>query len=400
MTGPDSKPTPPTVPPEIAGLMLRALPGVTMLVDADLRIHCRQDDGQTPLPAADHLVDALPEVRHLSEFDGWAQEIAQVIETGEVGRHRLAVTLGADQSFALFDVTCTRLYVDGEPLVCVRLAPTPHADDLVQRLAVAERLAAVGKLAARVAHELNNPLDGILRFIGLAVRLLPEGHDPKLSSYLEESRIGLRRMAQIVRELLEFSRTTHGEFDLAPINTVVEQAMNALTEPAAARRIVVAADFQTQDLPSVRGPRLYQVCCNLIKNAIDAMPEGGRLTLSTGMVNDEVVIRMTDTGPGLPDPPDAVFEAFYTTKPPGEGTGLGLAICRDFIEAMGGTITATNPEAGGACFIIRLPRSALIEAGAPGQELASPTPAPGKPRILTSAGASRAASEITVRGTA
>ena len=97
----------------------------------------------------------------------------------------------------------------------------------------------------------------------------------------------------------------------------VDIAIRSMTEGQTADGIVVTADFQSQSMPSVRGSRLYQVCCNLIKNAIDAMPEGGRLTLTTGLVGEEVVIRVSDTGVGLPEQPEKLFEAFYTTKPSG-----------------------------------------------------------------------------------
>ena len=106
------------------------------------------------------------------------------------------------------------------------------------------------------------------------------------------------------------------------------------------------------------------MCCNLSKTAIDAMPNGGRLTVKTGLVDDDVLIRVTDTGEGLPEPIDRVFEAFYTTKPAGQGTGLGLAICRDFIEEMQGTIRAENGPTGGAIFTVRVPVAECL-AGSP-----------------------------------
>ena len=111
-------------------------------------------------------------------------------------------------------------------------------------------------------------------------------------------------------------------------------------------------------MPTMRGNRLYQVCRNLIKNAIDAMPDGGRLSITTGLADAHVVIRVSDTGVGLPDDPQKVFEASYTTKPAGEGTGLGLAICKDYIENMGGTLGTATGEDGGAVFTIMIPESA------------------------------------------
>ena len=90
-----------------------------------------------------------------------------------------------------------------------------------------------------------------------------------------------------------------GAFDAVNINEVVEQAIRSVDAPATRAGVIITADFQTHDMPSVAGTRLYQVCCNLIKNAVDAMPDGGRLSVTVGCVDDDVVIRVADTGPGL-----------------------------------------------------------------------------------------------------
>jgi two-component system NtrC family sensor kinase len=224
-----------------------------------------------------------------------------------------------------------------------------------QQHEVSRRLASLGKLAARVAHELNNPLDGILRYINLALRIVGDAPQPKLKTYLAESRTGLMRMVQIIGDLLEYSRSTSGEFDAVGINEVMDEAVRSLAAAAEEHHVVVAADFQTPAMPTVRGSRLYQVCCNLLRNAIDAMPDGGRLTITSGIIDDEVVLRVADTGVGLPEPIEKVFEPFFPTKPPGKGPGLGLAICKDFIEDMQGTITASHGENGGAVFTVRIP---------------------------------------------
>jgi len=224
---------------------------------------------------------------------------------------------------------------------------------------MSRRLASLGKLAARVAHELNNPLDGILRYINLALRIVGEAPEPKLKTYLAESRTGLMRMVQIIGDLLEYSRSTAGEFDDIGINEVIEESVRSQSAAADERRIVIAVDFQHRDMPKVRGSRLYQVVCNLLRNAVDAMPQGGRLTITSGVVEGFVVIRVADTGVGLPEPIERVFEPFFTTKPPGQGTGLGLAISKDFIEDMQGTITAAQGESGGAVFTVRLPVDGL-----------------------------------------
>jgi signal transduction histidine kinase len=189
----------------------------------------------------------------------------------------------------------------------------------------------------------------------LALRLVDVASESALKTYLTESRDGLNRMAQIIGELLSFSRFTDGEMDERSVNAVVEEAVRTLAAALDAHRIAVAVDFQHQEMPMVRGSRLYQVCCNLIKNAIDAMPNGGRLCITTGLVQDHVILRVADTGIGLPKEVDRLFEAFYTTKPAGKGTGLGLAICKTYVENMKGTLQAEPGREQGAVFTVRIP---------------------------------------------
>lgn len=241
-------------------------------------------------------------------------------------------------------------------LLCIE---KKKCEALLEEDEVARRLASLGRLAARVAHELNNPLDGILRYVNLALRVAGEVPATQLSSYLSESRTGLLRMIRIVADLLEFSRNSDAGFEETSINELIEQAVRTCSGAADHNRVVISADFQADSMPKVRGFRLYQVCCNLIRNAIDVMPDGGRLTVTSGLIGDDVLVRIADTGNGLPQPVEKVFEPFYTTKPSGKGTGLGLAICKELVEGMQGTITAANLATGGAVFTVRVPVRAL-----------------------------------------
>lgn len=219
------------------------------------------------------------------------------------------------------------------------------------------------KLVARVAHELNNPLDGILRYINLAIRLIGDDAPPKVVDYLHQSRKGLMRMVQITGELLTYARGDHGEYEETGINRVVEEAVRSMQDRVVESGIVITAGYRDDDMPMVAGSKLYQVCCNLIKNALDAMPDGGTLTINTGVVDGEVVLRFEDTGVGLPDNAERVFEPFYTTKDPNDGTGLGLAICREYVEELGGTIIASHGTDGGAVFSVQIPVERCAASG-------------------------------------
>lgn len=346
--------------PMTAGAILDSLDEAVLVTDREGAIRSRNAVARAHLPAGSDLDAVLRDARTLTPFDGWTAELGRVIDTGSAVHFECALAVGDAKPQRLVTVRCTPLLNQGGghtegAVVTVQEAARPAG--LEDRLEVSKRLASLGKLATRVAHELNNPLDGILRYINLAMRVAGDASEPKLKSYLAESRTGAMRMVQIIGDLLEFSRSTGGDFDDTDINELVEQAIRSRASAAEAARVIVAVDFQTPKMPAVHGSRLYQVCCNLIKNAIEAMPRGGQLTVTTGIVNHDVVIRVADTGVGLPTPAEKVFEPFFTTKGPGEGTGLGLAICKDFIEDMQGTIVAEPQDPCGAVFTVRIPPS-------------------------------------------
>jgi signal transduction histidine kinase len=223
-----------------------------------------------------------------------------------------------------------------------------------RQLSSAQRLAAIGGLAAKVAHELNNPMDGILRYLSLAIRVLEHDKVEQPLEYLQQCRRGLMRMVQITSELLEFSRNTHTSFDYAELESIIDEAIKAnQTRMGAVEILRQSCDTRL----SLRAGNLFQVFCNLIKNAVDVMPSGGNLTISTAKSNlRQAVIEFGDTGPGIASEHlGQIFEPFFTTKGEGKGTGLGLAISKDIVERYGGTITAANASDRGCIFTVSIP---------------------------------------------
>ena len=346
---------------DVAEQVLRALPLAVLVFDRRLRVLYRNraaDQLFGPVNgAADLAAAGTGQQPHLD----WETELHRVLDTAAASRHDSVVLTGEGGKGRLLEAVATPLARADLPAdaVILTVEDVTTRAGLERRLAVSERLAAVGKLAARVAHELNNPLDGILRYINLAIRVL--GPDQgKVTGYLEESRKGLMRMAQIIGELLQFSRSSSTAFDETDINGTVEEAIRAMQQKADQAGVTVTALFREQRMPSLRGSMLFQVCCNLIKNAIDAMADGGRLTITSAVTARDVVIRFEDTGVGLPDDVQAIFEPFYTTKEPGEGTGLGLAICKDYIERLRGRITAESRTPSGAAFTLYIPLASCV----------------------------------------
>jgi two-component system NtrC family sensor kinase len=231
--------------------------------------------------------------------------------------------------------------------------------NIQKRLADTERMATLGKLTSKVAHELNNPMDGILRYLNLAMRIVEQENLEKAKEYLTQCRLGLMRMVQIVSELLEFSRSTYPPFEHARIEQIIEDAIKTMEAKAEILNVRILSNYAV-GIPQIQSGNLFQVFCNLIKNALDAMPNGGQLRISTRLAADNTaIVEFRDTGAGFaPDNAKVIFEPFFTTKDRGRGTGLGLAVCKDIIERYNGRITAENAPEGGSIFSVYLPVTA------------------------------------------
>lgn len=324
------------------------------------------------------LADALAAGTVDASYQDWPQALREVISEGRQRRFNQVVHRSAEGGEQLLNLLCIPMINDNESEITggtLVIEDVTAAASMEKRLAVSERMAAVGKLAARVAHELNNPLDGILRYLNLALRAVETDAGDKLTDYLQRARGGLIRMAQIVRELVEFSRSAHSAFDDSGINAIVEEAVKVMSDKAVQVGVSIICTLQ-DGIPAIRGTNLFQVFCNLIKNAIDAMPEGGTLTIATQLADRDVLIRFEDTGIGLPDEIDRLFEPFFTTKEAGKGTGLGLAICKDIIEKYSGRIVPERRTGGGTIFNLHIPLTSCVPTRPPaGSHVAHPTSA-------------------------
>lgn len=361
---PSDNPTAPTAPPATAQQLavLDDLPIAMLLVDEALMVYRANPAATALLGEAASVTDLLDRSLRSDPAVDWKQVLGGVLSTGQPDR--LAGLTVADSGDERQGGQSVAVQIHPQPFggaaaLGVFVHPVVTDAELRRQLAVAQSLAAVGQLAARVAHELNNPLDGSLRYINLCRRLLGDQADRQAADYLERAATGLRRMARIVGELLAFSRSHHDYRESGDIATVVEEAIRIHRDQADRQQVVIAAGFHDGGLPAPEGGKLLQVCSNLIKNALDAMPSGGCLTITTGCDRDSVMLRFEDTGVGVGSAADIerLFDPFYTTKPPGEGTGLGLAICRDYMRQLGGDVVARPGEEGGAVFTVTLPVS-------------------------------------------
>ncbi|MBI3241595.1 MAG: GAF domain-containing protein [Chloroflexi bacterium] len=221
------------------------------------------------------------------------------------------------------------------------------------------KLAAVGQLAAGVAHEINNPLTTVSGFSELILRDLP-----KDSPIREDLMLILRegqRARNVVRRLLDFARQSEPHRDPSDLNEAVAETVMLMSHNASNQGILISETYEP-DLPwaMLDANQFKQVVLNLLNNAVQAMPKGGQLTVTTGAEVREqaqgVWFKVADTGQGIPPQNlERIFEPFFTTKPPGVGTGLGLAVSYGIVNEHGGTIEVESTMGKGTAFTVWIP---------------------------------------------
>jgi len=212
-------------------------------------------------------------------------------------------------------------------------------------------------MAAGVAHEINNPLSGILIYAELLKESLKQNgqHKRDIQEIIDQT----LRCKKIVSELLEFSRQAVGKISSFSLKEIIDKTLSLLINQAFFHNISVTTDVDPR-LPAMVGDmgQLQQVFTNLLINAADAMEGRGRLDIQAQFdpAKNQFVIRVSDTGPGIPETlREKIFEIFFTTKPAGKGTGLGLTITKNIVKLHGGNVKIECPPEGGTTFIIELP---------------------------------------------
>ena len=233
----------------------------------------------------------------------------------------------------------------------------------------AEKLASIGRLSAGIAHEINNPLTGILTFAHLLrdKENMTEEDKSDLQVIISET----TRVGEIVSGLLDFARERPSRKELLDINEVVERTLRLVSSQKQMERVTVREDL-APDLPRVNGDsnQLEQVLLNLALNSMEAMPGGGDLEIRTLARGSRVIIKVSDTGCGIKDEHlDDVFEPFFSTKPVGTGTGLGLSVSYGIIEQHGGNLEVESEEGKGTTMTIILPVAKDEDEDADGEEV-------------------------------
>ena len=225
------------------------------------------------------------------------------------------------------------------------------------RLAQSEKLAALGQLAAAVAHEVRSPL-AVIRSAaqGLAESLPAQNAEAQRAYAFITAEID--RLGSVVNSLLAFARPLRVEPAPVSVHELFDRALLLAHDELAAKALRVRRE-EAVALPAVRADSdlICQVLLGLLANAAEAAPRGGEVGLAAAAVDGTVEVAVADSGPGVPpDLRTRIFEPFFTTRP--RGTGLGLAVARQIVEAHGGRIDVGDRPGGGACFTIRLPAAA------------------------------------------
>ncbi len=234
-----------------------------------------------------------------------------------------------------------------------------------EQLLQSEKLAAMGRLTSQIAHELNNPLYGIMNTLELMkTEIPPENRRRKILDMALSETV---RLTEMLRKTLSFSKPDEEHRQPTDMNMLVEEILLLHEKQLRENNINIVTSF-TEDLEMVYASKnqLRQVFLNILANARDAMPEGGTLTVQSKITDDKVQISLADTGIGIrPEHADKIFDAFFSTKDKVKGVGLGLSVCYGFVKDHGGDIQVRSEYGSGTTFTVILPAMTAVEAENP-----------------------------------
>ncbi len=237
-------------------------------------------------------------------------------------------------------------------------------EETQEQLIQSAKLAAVGELAAGVAHEINNPLTSIIGFTRLLLEDVPSDH--QMRDDLETIDREAARTRRIVKSLLDFARTSDPVLAPADLNAIVEEAVMLVCTRSVLKKVSLEKDLSPLPAVMLDANQIKQVLVNLLNNALQAMPAGGRLAVATRLTERETngvyrpvaAVRVSDSGTGIPSQDlGRIFDPFFTTKEVGQGTGLGLSVSYSIVEKHTGRIEVESAPGKGSSFTMLLPVS-------------------------------------------
>ena len=302
-----------------------------------------------------HQVNILMAEPYASEHDEYIASYERTGEAKAIGRIRRVAAKRKDGREFPVELSVTKIEVDEEVHYAAFIRDISAAAELQARAVENERLAAIGGTAARIGHEIANPLNGIYLTLQLVEQRLARQPpaDERVAEDLTKVKKEIGRLNQLVQEFRNLSRKQEYKFRPTHLPAIIDEILDLQRSVCESHGIRITRS-DPADLPEliIDEDKLKQALLNLVKNAIETMAHGGELTVATSRSGDEVVIAVSDTGSGVALGTD-VFAPFLTTKK--EGSGLGLIIVRQIVSAHGGTISYENRQDEGTTFRIVLP---------------------------------------------
>ncbi len=350
--------------------ILDALPVSLYVVDRDYRIvtwNRHREVGVLGLPRDVAIGRDVFDVLEKYPQGRLRQEFERAFRTGNIERieQQTAADDGSAKHWLVSKVPMKNAETDEVTHVITVGEDVTARVEAVRAASRAEKLAAVGRLAAGIVHEINNPLATIAACAEALEQRIDEGAFAEsesvddLSEYMGLIKSEAFRCKTITTGLLDFSRVRTGEMLLTDIGEIVRSAANLISHQKRGEHISIEVEI-ADDLPQVNadGGQLQQAVIALATNGIDAMSDGGTLTFRAFSKGNRICIDVEDTGAGIPqENMSKIFEPFFTTKEVGKGTGLGLAVCYGIISEHGGRLTVRSNVGKGTTFSITLPKA-------------------------------------------
>ncbi len=347
---------------ELMGHIVDALPVGLYVVDKGYQIvawNRKRETGTQGVAREDAIGRSVFEVLYRQPRERLSEELQEVFDTDDIQRYEVESTASGERRF--YRLTKVPMHVSGTDEVTHVITVGEDVTEqkrISERILHAEKLAALGQMAAGVMHEINNPLATITACVEAVQEVAEEqSEQAELLSMIETE---VDRCKRIARDLLAFSRPPPSEKGPVDVQETVEETLKLLQHHDRFKKIRVQREY-VYDLPLVwaNSERLIQVFVALALNSLDAMEDDGELRVRTEAVDQsesEVGISFIDTGCGIPQVEfPKIFEPFYTSKLPGKGTGLGLSICYGIIQEHGGRIEVDSTIGLGSNFRVVLP---------------------------------------------
>ncbi|MBM4267294.1 MAG: PAS domain S-box protein [Deltaproteobacteria bacterium] len=298
---------------------------------------------------------ALWELHPEGERDAVRTLFRETVTRGSAGKENLHLERASKDPLPV-DLRTTLITYGDNRIVQAMYVDLSERRRLEFQLIQSEKMAAIGQLAAGIAHEIRNPLGIIMNALYDLAELLPEP-TPEVREDLHIARVEMARVQEIINNLLEFSRDSQTEVQAVDLNVLIGRTLKLMNKYLQNSGVRARAELHSVMPCRASENGMRQVLLNLITNAVQAMPEGGELRVRTEPLDgDRVGLSVSDTGVGIPpERLGRIFDPFYTTKSPGEGTGLGLSVVHSVITNAGGTIEVTSHQGHGSTFSIALP---------------------------------------------